>query len=485
MRKLIMSLLTTKHVDVLNKFLKKLSEGILMFRNTLWKYTARDYQCILILIALAVLLRFPFIAQPHVTQFDEVIYVNYTLHTLFGEPFFDIHPPLARMLFAYITQTYMPVHMHIHSIEMTFGEEFDDFPYVALRYALAGMGVLLILVAYLIGRVIGYRPRGALLPALLIVFDSALVVYSRSILPDTILLVCNFLAVLLTFLAIRSKNKKLFYCFTLFAGIAIGLAISIKWTALGVLLLLWLIFIMYRRSLGIIVTGVTLVIVYTAVFVLYFYIFFPHGGVVTNPAGSLNQPWIQSIEFPKNHSLSEIVRFLPAYHLSMLRAEQDPNVLALTLPGVNPLSWPLAKSSIIFWIKGNGILTPNIISIVCGGNPASWTLSFFVLLFDIGWIFAVYRKTRKLAVDKDELILIAGFVMNYLPFFFIHRPMYLYHYFTALIFLFLLIPKVAPRIIKCLALLTKDKMFASVFVYFSLFLVLLNFILMMPSTYGF
>jgi dolichyl-phosphate-mannose-protein mannosyltransferase len=93
-------------------------------------------------------------------------------------------------------------------------------------------------------------------------------------------------------------------------------------------------------------------------------------------------------------------------------------------------------------------------------------------------------RTRKFPVGKDESILLAGYLFNYLPFFLIDRPMYLYHYFTALLFLVLLLPKVTPRIIDCLSLVTNDRLFARVFVVFATILLFVNAILLFPATYG-
>jgi dolichyl-phosphate-mannose-protein mannosyltransferase len=132
-----------------------------------------------------------------------------------------------------------------------------------------------------------------------------------------------------------------------------------------------------------------------------------------------------------------------------------------------------------FWSSSDGTK-----KIAVTGNSALWVTSFFVFLFDIFWIALRLWRTRVLPIDKDEIILLAGYVMNYLPFFFIHRPMYLYHYFTALIFLILLLPKVTPRIIECLGNVTRDRLFAQVFVGVATVLIFVNFVLLLPATYG-
>lgn len=479
-----MSLITPKQIDGLNKFLLRQKENLKIIRREIWKYTERDYQCFLIIILLALLLRLPFISHPNHSEFDEFTYVNFTLHTLHGEPFFDIHPPLARIIFTEVTR--MNETLRMHSMFIKIKPNFTDFPYTALRYFNAFIGIILVFIVYCIGRILKYKPREALLPALLIIFDSALVVYSRAILPDTLLLVFNFTALALALAAVHSNRKNIFFWFLVLSGISMGLALSVKWTALAVLITLVFNFLIFRRYIAIVIIIAVTAFTYVAIFMGYFFLYFPHGGVVVYSEPYINQPWIQEIVFPETKSVKNIISFLPKYHEAMLRGSQDPIFFTQNLPAPSPITWPLAKSSIYFWIneanQPHGQRTQYILLI---GNPTSWSLSLFALLFDVGWIIAVYLRSRKMPIDKDEMILLFGFAANYIPFFFIHRPMYLYHYFVALIFLFLLIPKVLPRIVHCLVLFSKDRMFVLSFMYVALFMIVANFILLMPSTYGF
>ena len=71
------------------------------------------------------------------------------------------------------------------------------------------------------------------------------------------------------------------------------------------------------------------------------------------------------------------------------------------------------------------------------GNPLLWIAAFALFIF----MCIEMGRGRKHTSDHRSIMimtLIVGYLANYLPFFLIHRPMYLYHYFSALIFLFLL-----------------------------------------------
>ena len=170
--------------------------------------------------------------------------------------------------------------------------------------------------------------------------------------------------------------------------------------------------------------------------------------------------------------------FLAEYHRAMLRASRDPEIVEETRQVGDPILWPTAKLRMQFWDDGeNG-------KIVLAGNTLLWPLSLFVLIFNIAWIAARYLREGIWGVDRTEGLLLIGYAMNYLPFFMIERSMYLYHYFAAILFLFLLAPRVLLRIRECIILLTNDRAFANAFLSLVGVLIVLNFVLLAPTTYG-
>lgn len=438
--------------------------------------TAGDGQWVFIILLLALLLRLPFIAHPNVTQFDEVIYSNFVLRMLDGQPFFDIHPPLARMLFAEIARMFDPI--SISAIPMLPNQPFGDFPFVALRYFTAFLGSLLPLIIYGIGRLLKYSPRSAALPALFIVVDNAFIIYSRTILPDTILLCFNFLALGSALAMLRVKSKKLSFALLIAASIAIGCALSIKWLALGVLGTIWLLFLFERRYGAIIISGLLALTTYVAIFSAFFF-YFPEGGRIDPFIEAYNIPMIRDIVFPKTDNVKEVLKFLPEHHKIMLDANTDEAIAKKILWSSGPIAWAASRTSINFGVNARGE------RIALQGNDLLWVMSLLLLCFQTGWILWHVKQKHKWPLGRDETILLAGYIINYLPFFFIHRPMHLYHYFPALIFLFLMIPKIAPRMIRCIEILSQDRLLAWTLAYFTLFLVFVNFLLSMPTIYGF
>lgn len=440
-------------------------------------FVSKDKNVLIVLIILAIVTRLPFLSYPDRTVFDEVIYTNYAIHTANHVPFFDIHPPLARMIFAGIANN-SPFGLWAIPIETN--NQFGDFPYVTLRLFIALFGILLPLLLYLIGRLLKYSPAAAGVVALFMIFDNALVLYSRTILPDTLLLFFNFFGFAAALAATKLVNHhKQRILLVLLSGIAIGLAVSIKWTALAVLALVWIIFLFVRMYRAIFATGLLVIFSYLFIFVMYF-TNFPEGGRTDPMLFAYEKQWIVDISFPNGTKINEVIEYLPEIHQTMLRANTDSDISKATLQSEGPLSWPVARTIITLWISDNGKQ-----AIVLRGNEFLWFITFFMILFEIGWVATRGILKKGWPIDKNETILLLGYVLNYAPFFLIHRPMYLYHYFTAFIFSLLLWPRVAPRIIACIAHVTRDNALAKTIMYFSILLVIINFFLLARRTYGF
>lgn len=461
----------TAALSVARMFFQKLNAII-------FRMTARDSWCVAIILVAAFLLRMPMLDHPPLSQFDEVTYVNFTLFTAAEKPFFDIHPRLAHALFAIITKS--SGELRTSALPQGYGVSFDDFPYVPLRMFIAWMGILLVLIIYAIGRVLEYSPRAALVPALFILLDGALTIYGRTILPDTLLLFFNFLGILFALLAAKTRSKTRSLFFTLAAGIALGCALSVKWLAGGVVLSVVALYFLYRRFASGVAIGAISVLAYTALFALILFTFFQNGGSVKNYQNVIYPAWVTEMNFPQTDSFSSVLKFLPPLHVAMFRANNDPDVLLQTLPSPSPLSWPISRSEMIFFTGAGGAG-----KIVMTGNSLLWVVSFFALLFNFFWIYFTWKRTQRFPIKKDEVFLIVGYCANYLPFFLIDRPMYLYHYFTALLFLFLLLPKIAPRLCYCLGSVTNDRLFAKTFLAATVLLIMTNFFLTLPLTYGF
>lgn len=441
----------------------------------------RSYDLIycFLLFTIAILLRYPFVSHPNMSMFDELLYKNYVSMTLAGEPSFDIHPPLAKLLMIKVSEHYdFPLsHNKVKAME-----PFGEFPYVPLRELSALFGAILPLFVYGIGRKIGYERKIALIPAFLVTTDNALITYSRVMLPDMILLTLIAAGIFFTVAAISTLGHKR----TLYSALSIivlSAAFSVKWTALGVIVVAVALFVrkkMWKSILGIFIIAP---IVYITSFLLFFQ-FFPAGGqMLPMFAGSddpFNVAWITEPAFPHGGNLDEALAFLPTLHGIILRTNSDPEIMNQVFRSKPAYLWPLGRSGILFW---HSRVSDALIRF--SGNVVVWGIAFLLFLyecFSITWAF--FRKTFK-QFDDFELFLVAGYLVNFLPFLIIDRPMYLYHYFTALLFLFLLIPKVLPRLSADLVRLTGNAKLPRILLTLAIVFSVSCFFLLLPTTYGF
>ncbi|MDP2669311.1 MAG: phospholipid carrier-dependent glycosyltransferase [bacterium] len=351
----------------------------------------RDYFLATGLVLTAFLIRIPFLSYPPQTVFDEIHFTNFGLQTLKGETNIDIHPPFIRLVFAGIIKASS---FRDLGRKIITGEDYEDFPYVPLRLATVIIGSLLAGVIYLLARKLYADPLLALLPGIFVVFDGALVSYSRTVLYDTYILFFGFLGILLLWLALDGKTKKQAVSFFVLAGIAMGLTASIKWSGLAFLASGFL--LLFAKGKIKHCFFLTLI-----AFLTYFGVFLALYG-----AGNTGHFY----EIQQKMFLGHIS--VPAHH-----------------PGQSPpWQWPLGLGNFIMW--GNG--TDDIIKL--SPNIFSWVAVFVSVLLSL-FLFIRGRS-------GTLLFILGSYFANYLPFFLISRPLFFYHYFPALVFGYLLVPLV-------------------------------------------
>src|SRR3989344_2177778 len=171
------------------------------------KLTRNDFYIAFGLILLAFLVRVPNFLRISQPVFDEAHYANFAIRTLNGERYIDVHPPLGRIIFAFLAKTFKS---EGDFNEIKYGSDYGNFPFKALRMATIIAGSLLCGIIFLIARKIYSELSLAVLAALLVIFDGFLIIYSRFILPDTYLLVFGFLGILFFFWAYQMERFRIF-----------------------------------------------------------------------------------------------------------------------------------------------------------------------------------------------------------------------------------------------------------------------------------
>lgn len=184
-----------------------------------------------ILFVASLLVRAWDIAYPDSVVFDEVHFLRFVKAYYYGKYFFDIHPPLGKLILLLVTKLFCgPPHLE----NKMNGEQFGDQVYTPLRWCSALFGSTIAPTIYLIARELGLSFPAALIPAFAYVFEHLFVVESRLILMDS-QLIC-FMSLCLLFAlrlwgARKGTTHRLRYLLaTALTGAA---AISVKWTALA------------------------------------------------------------------------------------------------------------------------------------------------------------------------------------------------------------------------------------------------------------
>jgi dolichyl-phosphate-mannose-protein mannosyltransferase len=387
------------------------------------------YPELLILTILALMTRLWSIFTPAAVVFDEVYFKVYAGDYLTGSYYFDPHPPLGKLLlggWAWLTRL---------DPSTLIGSQ----PAVSLRILPALAGALIIPVFFILLRQLGASRRMATLGAALLLLDNAILVESRFILVDSMLILFGISAVT-CYLAARRRSGKLKITLALASAVLAGLSVSTKWTgltAIALIVFIWLYDQFSRpqqRSLPIrlaLASGYVIIplLVYMSVFWVHFALLSKTG------QGDAFMP----LRFQS--TLVGNANYNPSVHLSFLEKFIDLNVemnqseaslVKATHPyGSKWYTWPIMERPIYYW---EGDVQPDNSqgNIYLLGNPVVW---WGILMVLVAGAAASGKAIRRLHKFRMPLIVLAvAYIINFLPFSTIVRVMFLYHYFFAFIF---------------------------------------------------
>lgn len=369
---------------------------------------------------------------PPSVVFDEVYFRAFAGHYLDGHYFFDIHPPLVKLVFAGFAAL-----LHI-TPDQLIG---TDPGAIILRLLPALAGAALVPLVYVIVRQLGLGRRIATIGALFVLLDNALLVKSRFILMDSLLLLIGFGA-LASYLALRRAKGIHRWVWVLVTAVLLGMLISTKWTGLavaGLIGLTWLVEgvrhkINWQRLLGEgFVTLLIMATIYIGTFMVHFALLDKSG-----EGDAFMTPKFQSL-------LIDSPYYNPSARMSFwdkfVELNKEMYTAQSSLEGVKHpyaskwYTWPLEIRGVYYWQgpAGKDGLQGNIYLL---GNPIVWWGSAIAVVIALClWLGRpkLLGKYRWLTV-----FLLVGYVVNFIPFAFIDRPMFLYHYLFALLFAILL-----------------------------------------------
>ncbi|SCW01872.1 LAFE_0E09142g1_1 [Lachancea fermentati] len=255
------------------------------------------------------------LSYPDSVVFDEVHFGGFASKYIKGIFFMDVHPPLAKMLFAAVGSIAgFTGDFDFKNIGDVFPE---TTPYFFMRLFSAGLGACTVLLMYLTLRCSGIRVPIAFLAALCFAVENSFVTISRYILLD---------APLMFFIAAAAYSFKKYelypqgslgsYKSLLSTGMALGMALSSKWVGLFTiawigLLCIWRLWFMigdlskpvshtFKEAVkkGLLLLGVPL-----ALYLVFFYIHFETLTVYSDGAGFFSSAFRTTLlgnTIPKN-----------------------------------------------------------------------------------------------------------------------------------------------------------------------------------------
>lgn len=384
---------------------------------------------VIVLLALGLVTRFAFFGHPNEIVFDEVHFGKFISGYYTHEYFFDIHPPLGKLMIAGFGKLtgFKP--------EFSFaeiGQKFPDEGYKALRFLPGLAGALLPLVIFLLALRLGLGHWSAFLAGIFIVLDNAILVQSRYILLDAFLLLFGFLS-LYFYISFRSdRSMKNLLAMSIFGG----LAMSIKWTGasfLGLAFLMEAHAILKERMIDLRHLAKVAISFIALPLIIYFSVFAVHFNLLSKSGPG---DAFMSAEFRKTLSGSDeendsnilpLNTFQKFLELNSEMYDSNQRLSATHPYGSKWYSWPFMSRSIFYWVNAGS-------RIYFLGNPVIWWASTFAVL-----ILIFSHGIKRIFSEKVSAMLFLGYIINMLPFIGVQRVMFLYHYLTGLIFAILLL----------------------------------------------
>jgi len=446
------------------------------------------YPEIWFLTVAALVTRFWNLSFPNWVVFDEAHHGLFATKYLSHQYYFDLHPPLGKMILSFtgwlggVTPgfDFAPRSLYL------------DSSYIAMRFAPALFGALLVPLVYVLVRQLGFSRRAGFIVGFLVLVENALIVESRFILLNIILVFFIFLALSLFLRVKRSVfDSRQWYMWSIATGFALAAASSVKWIGLGTVVIVWTLLIeeqkLFRQSKmhiakQIVLLGVMPLLLYIAIFTGHMLLLSEDclsncGSMLEHEDyGGRSEEAFASFNFVPEGNLIE--RFISA-HVRMVRSIGGGVVHEALAPAYQI---PFKRNSIVYASEER---EGRQVVVILQENFFSWIIGL------IGIIGVLYLASRIYAKNKWHLVMsteqsggVRFLLLGYLVFFVllaaISSMLMPYHYFTALIFSFIMFAIVFDRALSLVSI-KKQKLLLALFIV----VVTGGFLWGSPFTYGF
>ncbi len=321
------------------------------------------------------------------SYFDEIYFARTAYEYTQGMETYEwTHPPLGKLIQA------IPIYINNY---------LSPF-----NYRLMGniSGILMIAVMYIFAKELFKKRKYAIFASLLMAFDTFHFAQTRMGTVDSHLIL--FILLASYFMVKYAKNNKTFYL--LLSGIFFGLSVSVKWTGLYGGIALAIIFFTHlvkNKKINIknLLKGTLFFVVIPLFIYSSLYLIFPNNKLnhTTNFENIINQ---QKDMYNYHSKLNATHYFSSKWY-----------------------TWPISYKPV--WYHQE-ILNNDTKETISGiGNIVIWWMGI------IGFLYSLIKLIRK--KDKQSFIIVVSMLSLWLPYAFIGRVMFLYHYFPVLPFMML------------------------------------------------
>jgi dolichyl-phosphate-mannose--protein O-mannosyl transferase len=405
------------------------------FRDKPWTvtFTTLDSVNLLTLTALSLLSRFHTFWFPSSVVFDEIHFGNFTNFYINHTHFFDVHPPLAKLIIAWFA------HLSEYDGSIPFGrifaQPYPDESFLSLRIPSVVFSSMVAPLLYLTVRLAGFSKIAAFTTGVMVTFETSMICEGRFILTDGMLhfFVALHLAVSMYWYSL-GRNTREWKVWLYLTSLSLGFAISVKFTALSlcaILLVHELICLFFENSFkldGVLYHDFCLHAAQLAIPALVFQgvLWVIHTSLLwyvgDDMPPSLNQTLInESVDDPNdwrkllspNIAVRVFETLFQIQGSNMINYKSHPY---MSKPG----DWPLLTDlAVLFWSQGDRW-------VLCIGN----VFVYYIALLSVVMVLLGFKKR----CYRRAFLFVIGYLTSYLPFFLVPRTVFLYHYIIPLMF---------------------------------------------------
>ncbi|KAF7494716.1 Protein O-mannosyl-transferase 2 [Sarcoptes scabiei] len=213
---------------VLNGFVRRKSD----------KESFQWWLCFWIIALIAIFTRFYKISEPNHVCWDETHFGKMASWYINKTFFFDVHPPLGKMLIA--LSGYWTGYNGTFAFNKP-GDSYEDYPILGMRIFCATLGTLIVPSSFVIVWNLSHSLSASILSSTLILFDIGMIILSQYILLDPILMFFIFSSTMgmTMFQSYRNRAfETVWWFWLLWTGFSLACSISVKFVGLFVVLLI-------------------------------------------------------------------------------------------------------------------------------------------------------------------------------------------------------------------------------------------------------